>query len=347
VLAQELDAQYGRLADVATVVQYTLGKGTVLVLGGLGCDLTPGSVPDGDGRGRTRRTMLDALEYLAGGRPVGVDDSAAAAAATIAVARPLGRRDARPEVGPNWMQNARARVEIVTNDAGPTPAFRYLRWDDNTSAWRPFLAHASIGSNILDPAALAKVQQKYNAYNTFDGVAPRRVIPALGEDSASLTFRLERPDLWAEYRLTLLKDSPFLLVEQSGQAGPEMAGSATLILDPPLEIGVAGTGDNPAETAEHLARDHRDQGWLLRIKRSFAAATPGDSRICAIIPASVAPQPQVILMTPGIRQLSQVSLPFFFVGHVGPAAADAAALQQWVNEQFPPLEPFRVPPPKR
>jgi len=29
------------------------------------------------------------------------------------------------------------------------------------------------------------------------------------------------------------------------------------------------------------------------------------------------------------------------------AAADAAALQQWVNEQFQPLEPFRVPPPKR
>jgi hypothetical protein len=42
-----------------------------------------------------------------------------------------------------------------------------------------------------------------------------------------------------------------------------------------------------------------------------------------------------------------VTLPTFYVGHVGPAAADAAAMQRWVNDQFAPLEQFRIPPPGR
>jgi len=347
VLAQELDGQFGRLADAATIVEYGLGAGKVVVLGGLGCDLTPGNVSDGNGRRWARQTTLDALEYLAeGGRHV-VREAAANDAGRIAAARPLGRRDARPEAGPTWIQNARARVEFALGESGPKPEFRYLRWDENAGKWRPFLSHLYINSTISDAAARAEVQQKYGASMAFDGVLPSRVLPAVEDGSACMSFRLERPELWAEYRLTLIKDSPFLMVAQTGHSGPETVGSTTLVLDAPLEIGVAGTGDGPAEVAEHLARDHRDQAWLLRIKRSFAAAAPGDSRVCGLIPASVAPPPQVILMTPGIRQLSQVGMPFFFVGHVGPAAADAAALQRWVNEQFAPLEPFRVPPPAR
>lgn len=347
VLAQELDGQYGRLADVATVVEYELGAGKVLVLGGLGCDLTPGSVAGGDARSRARQTTLDALEYLAGDQRYALQDAATTATTAAAAARPLGKRDARPEVGPNWMQNARARVEMTVGEKGTTAGFRYLRWDANTGKWVPFLQQAFLGSDIRDGAEMDRVRKRYGVYSTFDRVLPTRVVPAVQDGSASLRFRLEQPDIWAEYRLSLIKDSPFLLVEQADRSRADLFGMAVVTLDRPMEFGVAGATDAPGEFAEHLARDQREQGWLLRITRVFAAATPDDSRISAIFPASVSPKPQVILMTPGIKQMSQVALPFFYVGHVGPAAANATALEEWVNEQFTPLEPFRVPQPKQ
>ena len=350
VLAQELDGQFGRLADVATIVEYGRGSGKVLVMGGLGCDLTPGAAGGRNNvgtRGLVRETLVDALRYLADDARHVVQDAAATDAVATAAARSLGKRDARPETGPTWMQNARARVEISMPQSGPTAAFRYLRWDAGAGKWIPFFQQNGIDANIRDAAEMNRIRGKYNAYWAFDGVTPTRIVPSVTDDSASLSFRLERPDLWVEYRLTLVKDSPFLLVAQTGQSRPDIVSSSIIVFDPPLELGVAGTSTDPAEVVEHLARDHRDQGWLLRITRFFAASTPADGRLCAIIPASAAPSPQVILMTPGIRQLSQVSLPTFYVGHVGPAAADAAAMQRWVNDQFAPLEQFRIPPPGR
>lgn len=347
VLAQELDGQFGRLADVATIVEYGRGAGKVLVMGGLGCDLTPnaaGGRSNVGTRGLVRETIVDALRYLAADERHAVQDAAATDAGPAVAARSLGKRDARPETGPTWMQNARARVEISMGQSGPTAGFRYLRWDAGAGTWIPFLQQNGIDADIRDAAEMNRIRGKYNAYWAFDGVTPTRVVPAVTDDSASLSFRLERPDLWVEYRLTLVKDSPFLLVAQSDQSRPDIASSSSIVFDPPLELGVAGISADPAAVVEHRARDHRDQGWLLPITRFFAASAPADGRLCGVIPAATTPAPQVILMTPGIRQLSQVSLPTFFVGHVGPAATDAAAMQRWVNEQFAPLERFRVPP---
>jgi hypothetical protein len=79
VVANEYKDVYGRNGAVATVVEYSCGKGKVLVMGGLGCNLNPNSLPgerSNKVRDRVRETYFHSLEYLAGSTQFAVSEEA-------------------------------------------------------------------------------------------------------------------------------------------------------------------------------------------------------------------------------------------------------------------------------
>lgn len=72
LVANELDDVYGPIENYASIIEYRLGKGKVMVFGGRSCDFSPGeafSLPKGNDRfalrDRMRTVTLNALGYLA------------------------------------------------------------------------------------------------------------------------------------------------------------------------------------------------------------------------------------------------------------------------------------------
>ena len=69
VIANEYKEVYGRSEAVAVMVEYSCGQGKAVVMGGLGCNLNPDTLPGEHShkvRDRVRATYVNALEYLAG-----------------------------------------------------------------------------------------------------------------------------------------------------------------------------------------------------------------------------------------------------------------------------------------
>ena len=123
----------------------------------------------------------------------------------LAVAQPAPVRPPGPATGPHWIQNARARVEIVgSENLPPSNTLRYLRWDATARQWRLCLSGHPCGSGFGRVEILPRGPARNLRTRTEQG-------------AASLTYRVGgtvagHGPVWLDIAVDLLADSGFMRV---------------------------------------------------------------------------------------------------------------------------------------
>ena len=123
----------------------------------------------------------------------------------LAVAQPAPLPPSGPAAGPHWIQNDRARVEIVgSENLPPSNTLRYLRWDAAARQWRLRLSGHPCGSGFGRVEILPQGPARNLRTRTEQG-------------TVRLTYRVGgtvpgHGPVWIDVAVDLLADSGFMRV---------------------------------------------------------------------------------------------------------------------------------------
>lgn len=238
------------------------------------------------------------------------------------------------QVGPTWIQNGQARVELKGM------SFSYSRWDKTARAWKSCLDSGILGADVADTDVVARIRQNYGVYYMFQDVAPGHVATALTNGSATLTFRMERDDLRSDFRLTLLKDTPYLLVEQTAQSRPDLVGTAFVRLPKDMEFAAACNSPDPSAITPYSLRNAK-RAWNFSMTQFLVAHSAESPGFYGVFPA-LADTPVQNVTVVGVRQFG-IPLPYFYIAGDGTAAATPDAVKLWAAGHLKALAPLRPP----
>ena len=206
------------------------------------------------------------LGLLLSARLVAADDAA----------KPVTRPE-KPETGPTWIQNKDVRVELLTNVSSNWWTLLTWRWNGKTSSWERFF-QSGFGCSVPDPE-MTRYREKWKVYYLFDRVIPSNVRTLVENGSATMLFRLEREDLWTDFRITILGDSPMAFFDVPAKSRPDIAAKASQMFSQPMTHVMTDDPADPARWKELFARELRDVYKWGYGKRYVAAYRPGHDEI--------------------------------------------------------------------
>lgn len=246
---------------------------------------------------------------------------------------------ASPMATSRKLQNSVAKVEF---DDG---TIRYYRRNPLTLQWTLYLAGGCTGATLDDAAATQKIQTKYNVYYLFQGAKVSHVMTDTYKGSVCITYRIQRDDLWASYRITLLKETPFLLIEQTGRSRSDLTGTAFVTIENPAPFAVVNNHPDPEQDNLYTAEGHADATWNLSFQHyltTFSDKAPG---VCGIFPSMASPYPQNLVISAGNLGHFEFALPFIFAADPGPENRTRESVKAWALNQLKLIKPFRATPP--
>lgn len=246
-----------------------------------------------------------------------------------------------PVATPRRLQNSVARVDFEDG------VIRYYRKDPHTGDWRRYLQGACVGASLADEAAVKKIQEKHNVYYLFQGAKVSNVTSESYKGSASLTFRIARDALWVAYRLTLFKETPYMLLETTGSSRNDLVGTGFVEIENPAPSAIVNNAPDPEQENLYTSEGHADATWNLSFQHYLTAFSDKAPGVYGIFPAMANPYPQNMVIKAGNLGHFEFALPFFFAGDPGPDKLTRDSVKAWTLNQLTLIKPFRPSPPAK
>lgn len=232
------------------------------------------------------------------------------------------------EVGKNWIQNKTVRVELKIV---PPKWYRlqYLRWNEAESKWDVFFEGHMAGTTTSKELTKS-LRDKWGTYYLFQNDIPSNIRTWIEKGSAKMTFRMEREELWIDTEVTILKNSPFVLIEQKGQSREELVGQYQVYLSQ-KNIFIVHDHYGGEGTVEKAGKDFRDRNAHVYFQKYSFAYNLDEEKIYGFFATTPRLSKQQIMFTHAPWGSAYINPPFVLYGELLSGQKDAATVSHYAE----------------
>jgi len=195
------------------------------------------------------------------------------------VLRPTG-----PESGEDWIQNQYARLKVIIYSQTAWK-LHYYRWDETEQDWTYFFHTVVTGRN----------PERQNVV----GGPPAQVKTWLENGLPRLSLRQSKGEQFLEVVATILKDTPFVLVEKAASSPDDLVPYFQVQFHQPMTHLVTDNPGNPVKPTVMAAHDYHTQHKFPAFAKYCLAYRADESDIYAILWPNAQRQTRKVQFPPG------------------------------------------------